>query len=236
MSVAPAASNRLPAAISRREWLVGGALLGTAAVTGLLAHRLDLRSPRAARPLDELVPERVGSWVERPSHGLLIPRGEQGDEPTYDDVQTRFYVSPAAPPVALLIAYGNAQTGTTQLHRPEVCYPAAGFRIRRQGETEVELGSGRSVAARRMTASAPGRHEQIVYWSRVADEFPVNATDQRLAMLRATLGGAIPDGALVRFSMFDAEPQVAWRGLEAFARLLVASAGPELRRILVGSR
>ena len=236
MSAASAKAGRPPAVLSRRDWLVGGALLGTAAVTGLLSHRLDLRSPGAAQPLDGLVPERVGPWIERPDHGLLIPRGEQGDEPIYDEVLTRFYVSAAAPPVALLIAYGNAQTGTTQLHRPEVCYPASGFRVRRLGETAIELDGGQAVTARRMTADAPGRHEQIVYWSRVANEFPVTSSDQRLAVFRATLRGAIPDGVLVRLSMFGAEPSVAWRGLAEFARVLVDSAGPELRRILVGTR
>ena len=85
-----------------------------------------------------------------------------------------------------------------------------------KGKHIVELKNGMTIS------DNPG-----IMWPKIED--PIGG-------LRLAFGGAIPDGALVRFSMFDAEPQVAWRGLEAFARLLVASAGPELRRILVGSR
>lgn len=217
---------------TRREVLVGGGLVAVALASGLLA-----RSASVAAPVDggELhIPDRIGPWARSTAEGILIPQGEEPEDRIYDQVATGYYTSPSAPSVMLLIAYGSAQTGTTQLHRPEVCYPAAGFRVRKWADVPLQL-PGLPIQARSMTANATGRTEQILYWSRVGRDFPTSTTDQRWSVLRHTLKGLIPDGALVRMSIIDADRSASMDVLRAFAAALVTASLPDLRRVMTGA-
>jgi EpsI family protein len=216
---------------TRREVLVGGGLLATALASGLLARNAALADGASAREV--LIPDRVGRWSRSSDEGILIPRGEE-DEQLYDKVVTGYYTSDSAPSVMLLIAYGSAQTGTTQLHRPEVCYPAAGFQVRELPDLPLQL-PGRSVRARTMTAVATRRIEQILYWSRVGRDFPTSTNDQRWSVLRQTFQGLVPDGALVRMSIIDPDRPAAMVLLQGFAAALVAASPPDMRRLLTGS-
>ncbi|WP_294174287.1 exosortase C-terminal domain/associated protein EpsI [uncultured Sphingomonas sp.] len=220
-----------PQLATRREVLVGGGLLATALGSGLLARNAALADDTSAREV--LIPDRVGRWSRSSDEGILIPRGEE-DEQLYDQVVTGYYTSDSAPSVLLLVAYGSAQTGTTQLHRPEVCYPAAGFQIRELPDVSLQLPS-RSIRARTMTAVATRRIEQILYWSRVGRDFPTSTNDQRWSVLRQTFQGVVPDGALVRMSIIDPDRLAAMTFLQGFAAALVAASSPDMRRLLTGS-
>jgi EpsI family protein len=231
--IIPTVSAGTPLA-SRRELLIGGALVGTAVLASALKTQVNSPPQGVAGRLDQLVPERIGDWTHAPQADVLMPTGENPNKDTYDDLLTRYYVSQDAEPVMLLIAYGTAQTGTTQLHRPEVCYPAAGFNVSKRRDLSLASLNAREFRARQMTATAPGRIEQIVYWSRVGREFPTDSVSQRMAVLRSALAGAVADGVLVRLSMIHSEPQIATIHLAAFARLLVQASSLALRRLLLG--
>ena len=228
------ASNSLGrnARFRRREFLIGGTLMTTAVASGFLARRASADAQVTGGELT--VPDIIGPWRRSAADGILIPRGEQPEDRTYDDVVTAYYTSASAPSVMLLIAYGSAQTGTTQLHRPEVCYPAAGFHVRRSHD-EVLTVSGERVAARAMTATATGRTEQILYWSRVGNDFPTSAMDQRWSVLRYALHGVTADGALVRMSVMSDNAAAALPYLRAFANALVATSRGRMRRLLIGT-
>ncbi|CAA9534239.1 MAG: hypothetical protein AVDCRST_MAG31-2671 [uncultured Sphingomonas sp.] len=215
---------------TRREVLVGGGLLATALASGLLARNAALADPTIDRELH--IPDTVGRWSRSADEGILIPRAEE-DEQLYDQVVTGYYTSDSAPSVLLLIAYGSAQTGTTQLHRPEVCYPAAGFRVRELPDVSLQL-RGRSIGARTMTAVATRRVEQILYWSRVGRDFPTSTNDQRWSVLRQTFQGLVPDGALVRLSIIDPDRPAAIALLAGFAAALVEASPPGMRHLLTG--
>jgi EpsI family protein len=191
------------------------------------------RDEALAAPVADLVPARLGQWAVDPSANILIPRGDTGELEIYDQLLTRVYASASAAPVMLLVAFGSSQAGTTQLHRPEVCYPAAGFTLQERGRLALPLPGGSSLRARSLTASAPGRIEQILYWSRVGRDFPTTMAEQRWSLLRQTLRGQVPDGALVRMSMIAPDHRAALPLLLSFARsLLEVPAGA--RRLLTG--
>ena len=222
-----------PADSSRREFLVGGTLLATTAVSGIAAF---------ARPAPEVVtaslqaemPKRIASWTLAPAVSLSIPQGEGAGDEVYDQLLSRHYASEAELPIMLLVAYGQAQTGSTQLHRPEVCYPAAGFRIRERADVALRLPGSPLVPARALTGLAPGRTEQILYWSRVGSDYPTSTIAQRWSTLRQTLADGVPDGVLVRISTLHAEHESALPVLRRFAESLVQGASPALRRLLLG--
>ena len=228
----PAVEGSPGALSTRREFVVGGAL----AVTGMFASAATLRSAgsgaaTAMRPLERLIPAAVGEWNLSPFADVLIPRAEKAQDKSYDEVVTRYYESRSAPGVMLLVAYGSAQTGDTQLHRPEACYPVAGFKLHRWPDIMLPL-SGVAIPARAMTAVATGRIEQLLYWTRVGDEFPTSSISQRWAALRQTLRGSIPDGVLVRLSTIGADRGAALDVLRRFATELMAAGGPALRKVL----
>lgn len=228
-------TNAIPDApsLSRREMLVGGALACTALAGAALRGRSS-SGQAAARPLlEHLVPGRIGEWTRQPFSDVLIPRGDTVEDRTYDDLFTGYYASAGAGGVMLLIAYGSAQVGDTELHRPEVCYPAAGFRLTRWPDVTLRF-PGQAVRSAVITAVAPERVEQMLYWSRIGGDFPTTSLQQHVSILRQTLRGALPDGVLVRMSTIDGERQDGLATLERFAGAMVASASPTLRTMLVG--
>ena len=218
---------------NRREFLVGGALLASGAASLVLANAATPLAMQTAELKSE-IPARIGGWTFRPGGSDLIPQGEGGGEEVYDQIVSRHYRSEAEPPVMLLIAYGSAQSGSTQLHRPEVCYPAAGFRIIERPDIALSVASPRVIRTRNLTAIASGRVEQIVYWSRVGKDFPGSGFDQRWSILRQTLVDGIPDGVLVRISTIEADPTAGVQVLRRFAAALASSGGPGLRHLLWG--
>lgn len=217
---------------SRREFLVGGALLATAAASGVLARTALPLEVRTAK-LAEQVPAVIGPWRFAPGGNVPIPQGEGGGEEVYDQLISRHYQSDEQPAVMLLIAYGGAQSGSTQLHRPEVCYPAAGFRIFDRPDITLRLPGAQPVPARALTAVAQDRIEQILYWSRVGHDFPTNSIEQRWFVLRQTLTEGVPDGVLVRISTIESEHAEGLAVLRRFADALLVSGGSPLRRLLV---
>jgi EpsI family protein len=221
----------MSSSLNRRDFVIGGVFASTALFcAGVAPGRSQLLDHRM---LDQLVPEKVGPWTASRYEPVVIPRGEEPEGKIYDSVITRYYVSDAALPVMLLIAYGSAQTGETLLHRPEVCYLAAGFRMRSWPNVMLQT-AGKKIDSRVLTATAPGRTDQILYWTRVGAEFPTTVTEQRWSTLRQTLTGSIPDGVLVRISVDEEDRETAMKFMRAFAGDLLSSGGPRLRQILEG--
>jgi EpsI family protein len=221
-----------PGSVTRRDFVVAGGLGSVALASGFLSA-VQSTPVHSSEPLDSLVPGRIGEWTFSPYRNVLIPRGEKLQDATYDDVLTRFYTSASAAPIILLIAYGSAQSGDRQLHRPEVCYPAAGFNVRNERNSSLTL-AGVPIVARTLTAVARDRVEHILYWSRIGRDFPLDSLAQRWAILRQTVGGTVPDGVLVRISTLSRGRADAIARLHQFARLMVGAGGSELRSVLVG--
>lgn len=217
----------------RREFLVGSACAAAAIGGGLISARSAEAPDELGSSITQLFPEKLGEWQLEPQSNLLIPQGETEEEAVYDQLLTRVYVDGTSPPIMLLIAYGSSQTGTTQLHRPEVCYPAAGFDLEKRADLHLPVGSNRALQARTMTATTPGRIEQILYWSRIGPEFPISALGQRWSLLRQTASGRVPDGALVRVSTIMSDYRSALPALTGFARRLLEVSGPA-HRLLTG--
>jgi EpsI family protein len=218
---------------SRRQFVVGGALLAAALVASRDSWSGSSKGEEAAASLGTIVPGQLGRWRSSPANGLVIPTAEVPDGTGYDTLLTRYYVDDSGRTIMFLVAYGSAQAGGTQLHRPEACYPAAGFKLL-DPETVTIRGGERAISGRAITGTKPGRTEQILYWSRVGTAFPTNSAEQSLATLRQSLGGRAPDGALVRMSTLASERKPALAILHQFADALLRQPQPALQRLLTG--
>jgi EpsI family protein len=226
--------QRKERAFSRRQMLIGGALLGVSALSFAMIPRrpVDLLG---GGQLDALIPVRVGPWSFLSKSGLVLPPRDQLVDLIYDQLLTRVYSAPGLPPIMLLIAQSPAQDGVIQIHRPEFCYPAGGFTLSGGRLLPIAIPGREPVPARFLTATSPERIEQLLYWTRVGRDLPTNWREQRLAVAQANLRGEIPDGMMVRLSVITPNPAEAAELMTRFTGDLIASVSPKTRLALIGA-
>lgn len=225
--VAPAAAS-----LRRRDILIGGALLGASGLAYARRPRINTQL-LGARKLEDVVPTAFGNWQFQTTSGLVLPPKDQLSDRIYSQLLTRQYGAADGSQVMLLMAYSGAQDGVIQVHRPEVCYPASGYRLRQVSRLDVPLAPQVDIAAHFMVAERDLRREQLMYWTRLGGYFPDTWADQRLAVIRENLAGKIPDGLLIRFSSVGTQDARAM--LVSFARDLYHAVDPLMRRVMAGT-
>lgn len=221
------------AAMARRDLLIGGACFA-GAVLGGSASAWSAPRKLPAGGLDGLIPERIGAWRLAGVDGVVVARDSERIRGPYDDLLTRVYRADAAPPVTLLVAYSGSQRDEVQLHRPEGCYPAAGFTLSDREAVRLRLPGTPAIPARMILAESPLRTEQVLYWTRIGAFFPTSMMAQRWAIVRENLAGGVPDGVLVRVSTPGGGREAAWPAFRGFLTALLDSAPPAAARVLLG--
>jgi EpsI family protein len=146
---------------------------------------------------------------------------------------TRTYINAEGYRIMLSMAYGDDQRGGLQAHRPEVCYPAQGFQLRKSVEGTLPTAFG-NIDVRRLNTSLGERHEPVTYWLTVGDQVIRNQFDRRIAEIRLGLTGQIPDGLLFRISSIDPDSNRAFAMQQKFAADMMESVTPSARKQLSG--
>jgi EpsI family protein len=219
--------------ISRRNLLVGGVGLACSGLAWAGAREAEME-PLPDGVLDRIMPSRFGSWRAVEAGGVILPPESEMSDRTYNDVLVRVYENGAGNAVALLLAYGSLQGRDMQLHRPELCYPAAGFEIRGAETLDLRLPNEPVISARLLDTASQSRAEQVLYWTRIGREFPTTQLAQRWSVLRQNLGGEVPDGILVRTSTVAADAPAALPVLRSFIETMMDESPPAARKLLVG--
>lgn len=228
-----ARADRETRGVSRRNMLIGGAMLAVAGASYA-------RKPKAPPPLlgktklDSLIPDKIGQWTYQTESGLVLPPRDQLSERIYDDLVTRVYAAPDGTGVMFLAAYSGQQDGMLQVHRPEVCYPASGYRLSETREMPIALNDGLRLPSRFIVAEGISRTEQLIYWTRIGPSFPTSWLGQRGAVIEENLKGIIPDGVLVRVSTIVPDDNQAVSILQGFAKELIRAVPPKARQALIG--
>jgi EpsI family protein len=137
--------------------------------------------------------------------------------------------------IMMLLAHGQRNTDDLQLHRPESCYPAFGFKLTRNAPTLVDLAPKVQLPARRLVAEAPGRLESIIYWARMGEFLPIDSREQRRDRLRTAMDGYIADGVLARFSSVSEHPDATLDMIQAFVPALIRATPARARDALIGT-
>ncbi len=220
-----------PFKLTRRKFALGALFVGASGVAAA-------RQPSAKvdylgkDKLEQVVPKQIGPWSFVSASGLVVPPEDQLSQATYSQLLTRVYTDGQAPPVMLLVAQSASQTGILQIHRPEFCYSAGGYALSPSELHMVQLPSG-PLPALSIAATANGRTEQIVYWTRIGDHLPTSWRAQRIAVALDNLRGIIPDATMVRVSMVSNDRSAALATIDSFVQALVQSVSPRVRPVLI---
>lgn len=225
------ASRRL---FDRRTMIVGGALAASSIAANLRRPDVPFRMLGHHEKLDDLFPKKVGSWDVEGNNGLILPPQDQLRDRIYNSLLTRYYASPTELPVMLLIAYSGTQDGMIQVHRPEVCYPAAGYELLDDHFEPLDVGGGVTVPAHFISTRSTSRHEQLIYWTRIGNAFPTRWWAQHVAVAAENLKGRVPDGMLIRVSTAAATDAQAIDTVKRFTLTMMGMLKPLARRVLLG--
>lgn len=218
--------------LDRRKFLIGGALAGTAALTWARQpqNRVDYLG---SNKLENIIPKKIGQWDFVTTSGLVVPPEDALSDALYSQLLTRVYYNGSDSAVMLLIAQSAGQTGVLQVHRPEFCYPATGFQLSPIVQRPVAYSGDRRFAVNQLTATQPGRTEQILYWTRVGDSMPISWAQQRLTIAEDNLKGIVPDAVLARVSTIENDSGTGFQRLAEFVEQLVQAMPVAARKVLI---
>lgn len=210
----------------RRKFLLGALFCAAAGVAAFRqpSKHLDYLGKNK---LEDVVPKRIGDWNFVAASGLVVPPEDQLSQTLYSQLLTRVYDDGKGPAIMLLLAQSGSQTGFLQIHRPETCYTAGGYKILSMGPHPIQVGS-KIIPANVMNATSGGAPEHIAYWTRVGDEMPQSWKAQRIAVAEQNLRGVIPDAILVRISTVSDDGDAAMASIDRFVRAMLASVPPNL--------
>lgn len=219
--------------MNRRDLLIGAACLAAAGGAEAIRPRNRMSLVHGGK-LADAIPLTFEGWKQMDTNAIVTPESDNSlANKLYTQQVSRLYVRPNGDYVMLLIAYGDTQSDSLQLHRPEVCYPAFGFQVTESVAFDFDLDRGVTIPGRRLTASTPDRTEHISYWTRIGEYLPADGRQQRSMKLRQAIAGIIPDGVLVRISNGLSDRDAAFELNEAFARAMIRDMKPDMRAALI---
>ena len=212
------------------------ALMCGAAVAGIAVRPSSKAAEKGKTiSLEVMVPKSFADWTELPEQGVQVvnPQTKELLDKLYSQILTRSYVDKQGYRIMLSMAYGDDQRGGLQAHRPEVCYPAQGFKLGKVEDGQLATSYG-NIDVRRLSTNFGARNEPVTYWLTVGDQVVQTGFDKRVAQIRLGLTGQIPDGLLFRISSIDDDASRAYAMQQKFVADMMASVPPAARKQLSG--
>ena len=211
------------------------AMLAAAVLAYVLTpHRLMART-HDVFDIDAHIPHAFGEWAALPGVQAIKPPPDGLEAEIYNQEVSRAFIDKSGHVVMLMIAYGESQSDRLQLHHPEVCYAAQGFRVTKPVTTKFDWSPGsKPIPLTRLTATREGRTEPIAYWIRIGYDVTNSNWARNALKLQYGLRGWIPDGALFRVSTIGVPEGVSQQVQEKFIRDLLNYVPPDTRAFLVG--
>lgn len=185
-----------------------------------------------------LFPPSFGDWqMAKEAVTVVNPQQQETLDAIYDEIVSRVYVERGTGRrVMISLAYGNNQSRATQVHKPEVCYPAQGFELLAMRKDAMPLGAGvEPLPVMRIVAKLDRRIEPLTYWIRAGDRVVRGSVEQNLARIRLGLRGYIPDGLLFRVSEINPDANASFALQDRFVRDFLAQLSPAARESVIGS-
>jgi EpsI family protein len=224
--------------ILTRRAAIAAVLMGAAAVGGqAMVPTKRMALLRGPFQLADIVPSTFGGWQvdTRSVGGIINPQTEALLNKLYSQLLDRIYVDGQGRRIMLSIAYGADQADDdVQLHYPEVCYPAQGFRVKGNRVEQVSTPQGDIKVRRLETQFNDSRFEPVTYWTIIGDRQSLGGWDRKISEIRHGLHGEIVDGLLFRVSTIDRNSAQGFAAQDTFIKDIVAAMTPQARRQLAG--
>ena len=223
--------------ITLRSVLLAVCMAGSTLAAGVLTPKTLYSAQHYGQyKLEDNIPKQFGDWTldERASGGIVSPDVQAELAKYYNETVSRTYVNSQGERIMLSLAYGADQGRALQVHKPEVCYAAQGFKITHDDRGVVDSAQGQ-VPVRRLVATLHNRVEPITYWIRSGDSIVTGWYSQNKARLYSGLiKGEIADGLLVRVSSINQDREASYRLQDSFLRDLIAHTRPVDHAMLLG--
>lgn len=218
-----------------RAIVVALMMASAAAVAVVLKPDLHMSDMSSLAKLEDIVPETFGNWrVEKNlGGGVVNPQTEEFLKTIYDETLSRTYINTDGKRIMLSLAFGADQTKATQVHRPEVCYPAQGFQIKSSQKVLLPVENG--LPAMRLVAVAGQRIEPITYWIVVGDSVVRGSVEQKIAIIKHGMNGVIPHGLLFRVSTIGSDFDNQFLIQQNFVTDLHEALGDDVKKRLYGA-
>ncbi|MGS0756457.1 exosortase-associated protein EpsI, B-type [Roseateles sp. GG27B] len=202
-----------------------------------ITPRVFLADTQSREKLAQIVPTAFGDWSVDTS---ILPIPPSPDlqkvlDATYDETLAMTFKNAAGERVMLSLAYGRNQHKGMITHRPEICYPAQGFKLNSSVDDGVVVFHGKPLPVKRVVATMGPRNEPITYWVMVGNEITEFGYPHRWVAIQYGLKGLIPDGVLVRVSSISADNAAAFKLQDGFIQELLAAVPPAKRHRLLGA-
>jgi EpsI family protein len=228
----------MPDAVLTRRAALAAVLMALAAAGGqAMVPTKRMALLRGPFKLADLVPAQFGAWQvdNRSVSGIVNPQAEALLDKLYSQLLDRVYIDTSGHRIMLSIAYGADQADDdVQLHYPEVCYPAQGFRVTNNRVGVLALAEGNVRVRRLDTQFADTRYEPVTYWTIIGDQQSLGGLDRKISEIRHGLRGEIVDGLLFRVSSIDRNFEQGFDVQNGFIRDFVHALTPAARKQLVG--
>ena len=222
--------------ISFKHLVIGLCMFAAAGMALALKPTANLADAESQIDLETVIPAQFGNWKldETIATLLVTPELQKVIDETYSQTLSRTYINSSGKRIMLSVAYGGSHGEGMQTHRPEVCYPAQGFQVvkdTRPGVLSTQYGD---LPIKRLVAAQGPRNEPITYWVVVGDRQTQFGLRMKLAQMRYTLTGVIPDGMLVRVSSIDRDEAGAYDDQTDFIRSMLAAMRATERERITG--
>lgn len=218
-----------------RQFLIAAAMLAAAILAVALTPSMRMAERNPTVDLEAMIPSMFGDWQQEAVIASLVisPDVQSQLDRIYGQTLTRTYRNSKDARVMLSIAYGGDQSYSTQVHRPEMCYPAQGFEVRGMTKGFIDVGDARLPVMRLVAIQGP-RVEPITYWAMIGGSAVRGNLEQHLARLKYGLSGKIPYGLVIRVSTISANEAQSYLVEEEFLRDMLQAVSSGHRRFLMG--
>lgn len=186
--------------------------------------------------LSKILPDTFGGWKTDTSINSYIINPQEKDliKKLYSQNLNKTYTNQFGNSVMISISYGKNQLKETQIHKPEVCYPAQGFRVHTLQKGIITSNFG-SIPVMKMVAQRKSRTENVIYWIRLGDHLVRGSIEQNYTRIYYGLRGIIPDGLLFRISEIDTDMEKSFQLQIRFINDLLEHLSTSHKQQLIGN-
>lgn len=186
---------------------------------------------------DSLVPLAFGDWEALKYKPAVVvnPVQEENLMRLYTETYAQGFIhKPTGRVILLSIAYGRDQTNDSQVHVPDACYPAQGFKIYANEQHDIPTAFGPIAGVRLLTKLGETRTEPLTYFVRVGDAVARGSKERNLRRLSMAIRGYRIDGMLFRVSEITTQTDTSYQLQDQFTADLLKALPPAARERFIG--